>query len=68
MNAIVLKRKCGQLRKYHFFTNCLFSVKWSALKTYIQVALYGLEGFYLCTCIYIHGITVKKRGHEFEGE
>lgn len=43
-------------------TNWPSSAKWSALKTYIQVALHGLNRLYLR--IYIicntHGITVKR--------
>lgn len=37
------------------FTNWLFSVRWSALKTYIKVALYGPNRFYLVyMCVFIH--------------
>lgn len=35
-------------------TNWLFSVKRSALKTYIQVTSYGLNKFYLGICMYKH--------------
>ena len=45
-------RKAVLTREDH--TNWLSSTKWSALKIYIQVIVYGLNRFYLGAYIYAH--------------
>lgn len=53
--------------------HCLSSAKWLALKTYIQVALYGLNRLYLEIYVVkyarMHTMTFSgKRGYHSEGE
>ena len=42
--------KAGHMRAH----NCFSSAQGSALKTYMQVSLYGLNRLYLGTYMYIH--------------
>jgi hypothetical protein len=44
--------------------NWLSNAKCSALKTYIQVAVYGLNRLYLGIYMYVDAITISKRGEE----
>lgn len=62
----IIKRK--KLRKVKRTSNKLFSARWSAMKTSIEVT-YRLNMLYLGTYTYIHTIIINERkAHEYEKE
>lgn len=76
LEDIVLKKEVQMLntRKVNVRKIENNNVKWSALKTFIQAPLCGMNRIYLWIDMHIHihicrqWQLMKKRGHEFEGD